>query len=659
MNVHRALRAARLLLILALALAALPWAVTLIAGLGAARDSLIPAHRATAGAIARSLTAQVERALAVGIPLGEMQGMPAFLDDYLAEHAELRYLVITDSGWHVLYEREPAGAPAVTLAGAPPPSSVDLPLTIGKDEVGHVLVGFTQAAIGGDLARLARALVLGFLVGGWIVLEIVRYLAGVRIVEPVRMIAGILADGATGDFRRAARPGGGGELGATMTLLGRLTRHLMRRRSELIGRAEDAKGDAYEAGFAADVDMIVGGALAGLAIADDRPRLDEPRIERPLRRLLLVLIGAAIALPLAILVGAEPSSPAALFGPVAIFAAAFLVAGRTLDVVRRLLGRPLAITLGMLAAGIGTVLLDPMFSPGTVLFGAGLAGIGAALMLHATTEIYGIPAGEAGIQWDVDALCGFAAGIGIAAACWLAIGGSVIAGFLPYMPIGLLLCAAILGGLAMPEGAHETDADGLLALGELVATMTRLPVLVMQLGIAAPATALLATAAVATLRAADIGMASLAWAIAATIGASLGLFCLGGPREQLAVQLVRLAGAVSLVVATSHLLADGWSALLIAFFGGGTLVASALSCQWVASAERGILGRKRVLLAARIGRALGIMVPLAAAAAGVPTLTLMALVALWLVIGSLVAWLVPEVAGRATPSVPGRRQAAG
>jgi hypothetical protein len=614
--VHRALRAARLLLVLALALAALPWAVTLVAGLGAARDSLLPAHRATAGAIARSLTAQVERALAVGIPLGEMQGMPAFLDDYLAEHAELRYLVITDSGWHALYEREPAGAPPVTLAGAPPLSSVDLPLTIGKDEVGHVLVGFTQAAIGGDLARLARALVLGFLVGGWIVLEIVRYLAGVRIVEPVRMIAGILADGATGDFRRAARPGGGGELGAAM-------------------------------------------ALAGLVIADDRPRLDEPRIERPLRRLLLVLIGAAMALPLAILVGAEPPSPGALFGPVAVFAAAFLVAGRTLDVVRRLLGRPLAITLGMLAAGLGTVLLDPMFSPSTVLLGAGLAGIGAALMLHATTEIYGIPASEAGIQWDIDALSGFAAGIGIAAACWLAIGGSVIAGFLPYMPIGLLLCAAILGGLAMPEGAHETDADGLLALGELVATMTRLPVLVMQLGIAAPATALLATAAVATLRAADIGMASLAWAIAATIGASLGLFCLGGPREQLAVQLVRLAGAVSLVVATSHLLADGWSALLIAFFGGGTLVASALSCQWVASAERGILGRKRVLLAARIGRALGIMVPLAAAAAGVPTLILMALVALWLVIGSLVAWLVPEVAGRATPSVPGSRQAAG
>jgi hypothetical protein len=53
------------------------------------------------------------------------------------------------------------------------------------------------------------------------------------------------------------------------------------------------------------------------------------------------------------------------------------------------------------------------------------------------------------------------------------------------------------------------------------------------------------------------------------------------------------------------------------------------------------------------------MVPLAAAAAGVPTLILMALVALWLVIGSLVAWLVPEVAGRATPSVPGSRQAAG
>ena len=91
MSVLRAARAVRLLLFLALVLAALPWAVTLVAGLGAARDSLAPAHEATAGAIARSLAAQVDRALSVGIPLGEMQGMPAFLDDYLAEHAELRH----------------------------------------------------------------------------------------------------------------------------------------------------------------------------------------------------------------------------------------------------------------------------------------------------------------------------------------------------------------------------------------------------------------------------------------------------------------------------------------------------------------------------------------------------------------------------------------
>jgi hypothetical protein len=656
-NPHRALRAARRLLLLALLLAGLPWAVTLVAGLSAAGNSLAPSHAATASAIARSLAGQIERALSAGIPLAELEGMPGFLDDYLAEHHEIRFLIVTDPSWHSLYGRAPPGAPPVQIAGGPPAGSVELPLNHGKEQVGHVLVGFTQAAVDQDLVRLARVLLLGLLVGGWFVLEMVRYFVGVRLVEPVRMIAGLLGDGADGDFRRAARPGSGDELGFSMTALGRLTRHLMRRRSELAGRAEDAKRDAYEAGMAARTDMIVREAMSGLVIADETPRLDEPRIERPLRRALLVLIGFAIALPLAELAGPDTSVRGGLLVPILAFALPFLVGGRCLDVLRRRLGRPIAITIGALIAAAGALLLDPGWGADPMLLGAALTGLGSAVLLHVATEIYGLSTGEAGLAWDVDALCGFAAGLGIAAAAWLATGGG-IAAILPYATIVILVLAAMLGGLAMPEGAHESDADGLLAAGELVAIMSRLPVLVLQLGIVAPAAALLTIAGIASLGAADFGAAGLAWAVSAAIGASLGLVFLRTPRAQLAMQLVRIAGAAALVAAVGHLLADGWSSLLIAFLGGVTLTAAAITTQRVADAQR-LLGRKRVLLAARAGRAIGVLAPLLAVAAGVSLLLVMAVTALWLVSGSLISLLLPQMAGRRGADLGGGEQAAG
>jgi hypothetical protein len=656
-NPHRALRAARRLLLLALLLAGLPWAVTLVAGLSAAGDSLAPSHAATASAIARSLAAQIERALSAGIPLAELEGMPGFLDDYLAEHREIRFLIVTDPSWRSLYGRAPPGAPPVAIAGGPPAGSVELPLTYGKDQVGHVLVGFTQAAVDQDLVRLARVLLLGLVVGGWLALEMLRYFVGIRLVEPVRMIAGLLSDGADGDFQRAARPGGGDELGSAMTALGRLTRHLMRRRSELAGRAEDAKRDAYEAGMAARTDLIVRDAMAGLVFADETPRLDEPRVERPLRRALLALIGFAVALPLAALAGRDIVAADGLFATILAFALPFLVGGRCLDVLRRRLGRPIAITIGGLVAAAGALLLDPAWDADLLLLGAALIGLGGGLLLHVGSEIYGLSTGEAGVSSDVDALCGFAAGIGIAAACWLATGGG-IAATLPYVTIVMLVLAAMLAGLAMPEGAHESEADGLLAAGELFAIMTRLPVLVLQLGIVAPAAALLTSAAIAALRAGDFGASGLAWAASAAIGASLGLVFLRTPRAQLAMQLVRLAGAAALVAGVGHLLADDWSSLLIAFCGGGALTAAAITAQRVADAQR-LLGRKRVLLAARAGRAIGVLAPLLAAAAGVSALLVMAVVALWLVAGSLISLLLPQMAGRTGADLGGGEQAAG
>jgi hypothetical protein len=38
---------------------------------------------------------------------------------------------------------------------------------------------------------------------------------------------------------------------------------------------------------------------------------------------------------------------------------------------------------------------------------------------------------------------------------------------------------------------------------------------------------------------------------------------------------------------------------------------------------------------------------------------MMSLIALWLVVGSLLAWLIPEVAGRQTSDLAGGRRAAG
>lgn len=625
MRTRHAVAAQRRLLLLTIVLILLVWGGVATVGLGLARQALVPVHGATAEAVARAIAGQVERALGYGIPLKELEGVDKYLADVMAEQPKIRALQLTGPEGAVLFARLAPGA-------KPEEGRIRRPLKQGDTVVGHVLVGYAEAAVARDSDRLSLTLIFALLLAGLPVLEILRCWTGRSLVEPIRQLEGMVRAGAAGDFSVRPTAEGRGEIGRAAIALGRLSRHLTRRRLELEGRAEDARSEAYDAGAATRIEAILATALTPFKIAgaDTKPQLAS--LERPVRRLLAAL--AAFAGVLLV--------PAISAGWIGL--AAGIILPRLFDPLHRALGARRCIIVGaILSLGAIAAYRMGIVPPGGIAVLAVLVGYGAGLIVFAGGEGSGLPTGVGGANWDIDAVGGAAV-------------GALMAGLLVRITAGEdwvatilapgLLFLTMLAALALRVDRGETEPQTWLRPIELRAVLARRESCALMLAAALPTGAL---TGLGLHEASKSALSLAAWAAGLILTLEIGRFLARPDRNaaRLAARWIAALGAFAASLDAAPPLAQ---AGVLGAAAGLALAALAGHAQRVAASEAQALGEKRILIGGRLFRAIGLLaIPLLIAGGVMPEL-IAGILTLLIGLGALVALIsvpTPDIEERA------------
>ena len=87
-------------------------------------DELAPQLHRKAEVVGRSVAAQIEEAVQLGIPFDQLVGMDAFLGDIIADNGDILYLAVLDQRGRVLYARDLPKDIADTLACRRPTMAV-------------------------------------------------------------------------------------------------------------------------------------------------------------------------------------------------------------------------------------------------------------------------------------------------------------------------------------------------------------------------------------------------------------------------------------------------------------------------------------------------------------------------------------------------------
>lgn len=303
------------------------------------------------------------------------------------------------------------------------------------------ILGGVRAGIGADslhLAEMAIPLALGLPMAGFIATETLAYLLGSRLLLPASLLIQVARDAARNDFRHVPPPGGADEAGRLADALGRLIRHLARRRRDLDLMAAEMAGQALVAG---------GAARAARLLAEQAPpaRIVTAELDpavawlNPARHRLLCALASGLVVLSAAPLGAEG---------LAAVAAVALLTGRLVDRVRRFGGWAVwsvvatALILWLLPAATGQMPWPPSLAVAAAAsfalhFGSGWRGPCHGIGQHD---------GGADAAWHHAGLAGALAGGGVAAALIGILGAPLASALLPIplLAIGAAatMCAA-------------------------------------------------------------------------------------------------------------------------------------------------------------------------------------------------------------------------
>lgn len=223
-----------------LALTMLLLAATL-GGVGAAAlwiydGALEPAIEAKADTLGRTSASVVERALALGVPLAELRGVEAFLEEQRAGHPEIVYLAIGDREGRPLFA---VGAVPERLGAAPGLLDHAQPLAAapGAAPVGALHVGvdadYVRTALSDILFDIAVVIFAALL----ITFELLLYLVTVALSGPVRQASRVIAGVSAGDLTLRPARAGRDEVGRTLARLDEVLEAVNRRFASLAARA--------------------------------------------------------------------------------------------------------------------------------------------------------------------------------------------------------------------------------------------------------------------------------------------------------------------------------------------------------------------------------------------------------------------------------------
>jgi MFS family permease len=230
------------LFILAVLVLVPPVAIVTYRALAEFERGMIPEMDKKAAAIGRDVTAQVERAVELGIPLDRLVGVGEFFAPVLQANPEIRYLAIAAPEGRILFV---AGAdkselePYYTRHGQGQGDSdaksalgdyldLALPIHDKAGAVGQVHVGFDQGYIGTRLVDIFYDIAVVLVASLIVAFEILLFVVFFNITGPMKLAALVVDRARRGDFTHVASIPSGDEVG-----------HFVRILSTTIRRADD------------------------------------------------------------------------------------------------------------------------------------------------------------------------------------------------------------------------------------------------------------------------------------------------------------------------------------------------------------------------------------------------------------------------------------
>ncbi|ALJ37504.1 MULTISPECIES: hypothetical protein [Azospirillum] len=419
-----------------------PWLATLAAALIAAAGLADRGTASRAEIVGTGIAHDLEKALALGLPLDRMAGMDDYLGEAGAVFPEIKLILVVDGAGRPLFQKSDAARPDLSVRLVPAEtdwSALGLvlqrfPIRQGAATAGEVLLGRSAVAQPANAPRIlidfAVALSIALALGGLAL----RTMLNAQVMAPLRLVASLEANLARSAYDRIAPPVEQSLIGTLLAEMNRVVTGVNDRFARLRSYLAEVRDLSFNKDAAAEVAPLIERIERLGRFSPDRlTALAPPDAgSLPYATAFCAGVGAAAAAAMA----ARHLPPAVALGGVLLGMAAAV---------------PLALALGRRAPVAGALALGGWallngLGDGVVVWlaGAVMGGVFAALPFQAARPAAeSLRAGPA-----VSAAGGLVVGTGLSVLC---LGGGVP---------NVLMAGAVLSGLAGLLAAVRLERRG-------------------------------------------------------------------------------------------------------------------------------------------------------------------------------------------------------
>lgn len=223
------------LFILAMALLLVPAILFSLYALREFRHEMLPEMDKKAVAVSRALSAQFNRALALGIPLPRVVGAKAVLEPVLRSNSEIAYVAVTDTNGRLLLhvghgadserlraavggrtiEQSQLGAAPVTIH-AGPYSDTSVPIGTNRRVAGYLHVGIDENIVRERIQDIMYDVAIVVVVSALVAFEVLLFLVARSISGPIAQVDQIIRRIRAGDLTHTVAANSWDEIGRVL-----------------------------------------------------------------------------------------------------------------------------------------------------------------------------------------------------------------------------------------------------------------------------------------------------------------------------------------------------------------------------------------------------------------------------------------------------------
>ena len=228
------------------AVAALIAANALLAwvALGAVETRLEPVIKDKANVLARSIANDLYKAMSLDIPIGNLRGVDAYLEDLLTDHPEVAYLAVTDPERNVLFLAESedsqddefkslAANASEAQAGAFMSFDADYnvahPMVHDGKQVGYAMIGIDRRYVRNTMGGIFTDIGISLCVAVLIVLELTLLVLSLTVARSIGLMRRLMHAVSEGDFSASIATRGRDDLGRVIDAMNGINAEINRR----------------------------------------------------------------------------------------------------------------------------------------------------------------------------------------------------------------------------------------------------------------------------------------------------------------------------------------------------------------------------------------------------------------------------------------------